>query len=121
MPQIYPGVHPIIIRKAAEFSFIFEIDIDDTVLDLTGATVLSQIRESRNRESELIADFTVGVTSGGDTGYLSDITLSLTDTQSAAIGQSEGFYDVLVIDGGGNDTYYLEGLVSFIGSATVKP
>lgn len=121
MPQIEPGKQSLRIRKGVDFPFTFEIDIDGTVLDLTGATVLSQIRESQNRIAELITDFTVVVTSGAETGYLSDITLSLTDTQTAAIEQSEGFYDVLVIDGGGNDTYYLEGHVTFVGSTTVKP
>jgi hypothetical protein len=51
----------------------------------------------------------------------SEITISLTDTQTAAVTRTVGYYDVLVIDANGVDTYYLQGEIRFDGSATVKP
>jgi len=122
MSQIIPGKQAIRILRGADFSFgPFEIDIAGTVLNLAGATVLSQIRASQNRNSALMADFSVAVTTGAITGYLSDIELTLTDTQTVALVGSEGWFDVLIIDAGGIDTYYLEGHVSVEGTVTVKP
>ena len=46
---------------------------------------------------------------------------ALTDTQTAALTLSDGWYDVLVTDASADDTYYLEGHVSIEGTVTVKP
>jgi hypothetical protein len=122
MSQIVPGKQALHIIRGSEFSFgPFEIDIDGTILNLAGATVLSQVRASKSRIADLIAEFTVAVTNGDDTGYPSDIELTLTDEETAALAQSGGWYDVLVIDVSNNDTYYLEGSVSIEGTVTVKP
>ena len=112
--------YPSQIIRGADFVFDFVIDIDGTSLDLTGATVSSQIRKSKKRTSSPpIADFTVTVTNG-DEAYLSNIALTLTDTETAAITAGDGFYDVLVVDSSGNDVYYVEGRVEIDGSVTVK-
>jgi hypothetical protein len=122
MSYIEPGKEAIRIKRGADFSFgPFEIEIDGVILNLTGATCYCQLRESQKRDSALIADITLVVTTGAVTGYLSDIELTLTDTQTAAITQSGGYYDVLVVNSVGNDTYYLEGKVTVFGSVTVKP
>ena len=122
MSYIEPGMKAIRIKRGADFSFgPFEIEVDGVVINLTGATVLAQVRMSQKQEAKLIASFTVNVTVGDVTGYLSDIELVLTDIQTLDITESSGFYDVLVIDSTGKDTYYLEGSVTCFGSVTVKP
>ena len=122
MSYIEPGKQAIRIKRGADFSFgPFEIEIDDVVLNLTGATCQCQVRESQKRDATLIVDMTLVVTVGTVTGYLSDIELKLTDAQTAAIAQDNGWYDVLVTDASGIDIYYLEGKVTVFGSVTVKP
>jgi len=120
------GRWPITIRKGEDFSLEFWVEIDDVVLDLTGASVYGQIRKLRNRETDLILDFTVtvdgvAVTNPAPTDNV--IKLTLTDVQTAAIDDDEtsGYYDVLVVGSGGEDIYYLEGPVTILDSVTVKP
>jgi hypothetical protein len=119
--MITPASFNITIVKGADFSFSFEIDISGTVLNLTGATVLSEIRDSNKKSDNLIETFTPTISIGSVTGYLSDITLSLTDAETALITESEGVYDVLVTDASNVDTYYLRGRVTFLDSVTEKP
>lgn len=114
------------IAKGEDFPFEFWIEIDDVVLDLTGASVYAQIRETKERTATKIIDFTVtvdgvAVTNPAPTDNV--IKLYLTDTQTAGINadQNSGFYDVLVVDSAGNDTYYLQGKVTFHKTVTVKP
>lgn len=121
MSMITPASFNLTIVKGADFSFSFEIDISGTPLNLTGATVLSEIRDSNKKSDDLIVAFTPTITIGSVTGYLSDITLSLTDAQTKLITESEGVYDVLVTDVGNVDTYYLRGKVTFLDSVTEKP
>jgi hypothetical protein len=121
MSHIEPGKSPIRIRRGEDFSFEFEIEVDDIILNLSGASCYCQIRESQARNSDLIAEFTVNLTVGAVSGYLSDVELVLTDTQTAALTHSSGWYDFLVVTATDNDTYYLEGPVTISGSVTVKP
>ena len=117
MANVMPGKQNLNILIGIDFPFVFVIDIDGTILDLTGATVEAQIRESASRTADVIVPFTV-VVANGDQAYLSEITLSLTDTQTAAITQSSGAYDVAVTLGT-DTTYYLRGAVNFIKTVTV--
>ena len=77
MSMITPASFNITIVKGADFSFAFEVDISGTVLNLTGATVTSEIRDSNKKSDNLIATFTPTISIGAVTGYLSDITLAL--------------------------------------------
>jgi hypothetical protein len=121
MSMITPATFNITIVKGADFSFTFEIDVSGTVLNLLGATVTSEIRNSNKASDTLIVAFTTALTTGAVTGYISDVTLSLTDDDTLAITDSEGVYDVLVTDASGVDTYYLRGRVTFLDSVTEKP
>lgn len=113
--NIEPGVLNLRIRRGETFSKTFDIDVDGTVLNLTGATVESQIRAEPERSgATLIETFTVAVNGSNE------ITLSLTSTETAAITQDVGYYDVLVRDASNDDTYYLAGRVDIVGTCTVK-
>lgn len=120
MAMIIPAPFNLTIVKGADFSISFDIDINEVILNLTGATVKSQIRISQKRSSDLIVDFNVETSIGDETGYLSDITISLTDAETEEIKQSAGFYDILVSDSTGVDIYYIRGRVVFIDTQTEK-
>lgn len=118
-----PGRYDLHIQRGEDFLFTFTIEIDGVVLDLTDATVVAQIRDQDLRDGTLIADFVCQV-DGSDTPNAAPtdnkITLSLSDTVTADIDDEGGYYDVLVVDSSGVDTYYLEGQVTFHNSVTVK-
>jgi hypothetical protein len=117
---ILPGKLPLDIKKGVDYTLVFEVEIDGVILNLTGATVEATIREGKKEGSTELIKFTPVISEGVDTGYDSDISLSLTDTQTASINVTTAFYDVLVIDSQGTDTYYLEGQVNFLPRRTVK-
>jgi len=110
-----PGTHDITVMRGEDFSLTFQVLINSVVLDLTGATAYAQVRAKENdRTSTLLGDFTTAI----DASHY--VTITLADTVSAAVTADEGWYDVLIVDSTGADTYYLRGKVTFIGSATVK-
>jgi hypothetical protein len=119
--NVQPAVYNLRISKGEDFSVTFDIDIDGTILDLTGANVFAQVREYEKRTSTKLADFTTEITVGAVTEYPSDITISMSDAISAAIIPNRGYYDILVVDAAGTDTYYIKGLIVFEDTVTVKP
>lgn len=122
MSMITPATFNLTIVKGADFSFTFDIDVSGTILNLTGYTVRSEIRkENKKSSTPVIETFSTAITAGAGTGYNSDITLSLTDTKTAAIVSPEGYYDVLLTSPSGEDTYYLRGKITFLDSVTEKP
>jgi hypothetical protein len=112
--MINPAKLDLSIRRGADFSISFDILIDGTILDLSGATVKSQIRRSFSRTASLIADFTVTINA-----ETNEITLSLTDTETATLPVVDAAYDVLVSIGE-EDAYYLEGAVRIGDSVTIE-
>lgn len=121
MAMVVPASFNITIVKGADFSFAFDIDVNGTIMNLTGATVKAEIRMADKKASTLIDEFTAAISEGAETGYDSDITLSLTDAETLAITAPEGYYDVLVTSAGGEDGYYLRGKITFQDSVTEKP
>jgi len=110
-----PGTHNIVIVRGEDYSLSFNVTVDSVVQTFTGGTAYAQIRESESRASTLIADFTTAIDVAGE------VTITLSDTLSAAITQDLGYYDVVIRDSGGNDVYYLKGRVTVDGSVTVIP
>ena len=110
--MIIPAKYDLIIRNGEDFSFVFDIDVDGVTLDLSAATVESQIRETRDRAGTIIDAFTVAIS------VANEVTLSLNDTETLAITKSGGYYDVAVTIGT-TTNYYLEGKVTFTNSITV--
>lgn len=114
--NIEPEVINFSIKRGSDWSFTFDIDVDGEVVSLVGATVQAQVRQQMERTSTKLLDMATSVNL-----QTNEITISLTDVQTAGMTRTVGFYDVLVIDANGIDTYYLEGEIRFTGSATVKP
>jgi hypothetical protein len=103
---VAPGTYNFTLQRRADYSLDLQFkDSSDAVIDLTGYTVYAQAwNEARTKKS---ADFTVTYTNRGN----GQISLSLTDTQTAAF-PDELRYDVLLEDSGGTREYYLEGVIS---------
>jgi len=103
------------IKRGADFSFTFDLDIDGVVIPLAGATVLCQVREQMDRNSPKMFDMTVTVSEDDE------ITIAISETQSAGATRRIGYYDVLIVLSNGDDIYPVEGQIVFAGSSTVKP
>lgn len=86
---------------------------DGVPLDLTGSQIRSQIRQRPNLSAVLIVEF--AITRNDPAG---EFALQLTATQTSAIGDAAGGYDVMIEDAGGRKTTYVKGSVTFQDSVT---
>jgi len=93
--------------------FTTTVTINDSAgsaLDLTGYTALAMIRKTY--QSTTATTFTSTFVSPRTLGQ---ITISLTDTQTAALEAGRYVYDMVITDSSGNKTRVVEGI------ATVNP
>ena len=111
---VQPGTYNFTLQRRADFSLDLQFkDGSDAAIDLTGYTVYAQAwNEDRTTKS---ADFSITYTNRTN----GQITISLTDTQSAAF-PDELRYDVLLEDSGGTREYYLEGVI-FVSEGYTAP
>ena len=94
----------IYIDQGADFQTVISLtDSNSDALNLTGYSALAQIRKTHG--STTIAD-TFGTVLTTNTGQ---VTLTLTDTVTAAMTSGRYVYDVLLTDGSGDKTRVLEG------------
>ena len=103
---VQPGTYNITLQRRADYSVLLQFkDSSDAVIDLTGYTAYAPAwNKARTKK---YADFTIAYTNRTN----GQITISLTDTQTAAF-IDELYYDVLLEDGSGNREYYLEGVIT---------
>ena len=98
----------IFIDQGANFSTTVTIeDGNSSALDLTGYTALAQIRKTY--QSTTATNFTSTFDADRTTGL---ITISLTDTQTAALEEGRYVYDLLITDLSGTKTRVVEGIVT---------
>ena len=104
--SVQPGTYNITLQRRADYSVLLQFkDSNSAVIDLTGYTAYAQVwNQSRTKK---YADFSVAYTNRTN----GQITISLTDTQTAAFIDKLN-YDVLLEDGSGNREYYLEGVIT---------
>ena len=101
----------IFIDQGADFTTTVTIsDSDGSALDLTSYTALAQVRKTY--ESTTATAFTTTFASDRTTGQ---ITISLSDTQTAALESGRYVYDLLITGASGDKTRVVEGI------ATVNP
>ena len=101
----------IFIDQDADFTTTVTInDSAGTALDLTGYTALAMIRKTY--QSTTATTFTSTFVSPRTSGQ---ITISLTDTQTATLEAGRYVYDMVITDSSGNKTRVVEGI------ATVNP
>jgi hypothetical protein len=99
------------IDQDADFTTTVTVnDSNGTALDLTSYTALAMIRKTY--QSSTATTFTSAFVSPRTTGQ---ITISLTDTQTAALESGRYVYDLVITDASGNKTRVVEGI------ATVNP
>ena len=99
------------IDQDADFSTTVTVnDGSGSPIDLTAYTAIAQIRKSYS--SSTSTSFSVTFVSPRTTGQ---ITLSLTDVQTAALSAGRYVYDLVIIESGGDKTRVVEGI------ATIKP
>ena len=94
----------IYIDQGADFTTVISLtDSNDDALNLTGYTALAQIRKTYGSTTVAAAFGTVLTSDSGQ------ISLTLTDTVTAAMTSGRYVYDVLLTDGSGDKTRVLEG------------
>ena len=111
---VVPGSYSFTLQRRADYSLDLQFkDSSDAVIDLTGYTVYAQAWDKGRTTKS--ADFTVTYTNRSN----GEISLSLTDEQTAAF-PDELYYDVLLEDSGGTREYYLEGVI-FVSQGYTAP
>lgn len=96
------------IDQDADFTTTVTVnDSTGTALDLTNFTALAMLRKSY--QSSTATTFTSAFVSPRTTGQ---ITISLTDTQTAALESGRYVYDLVITDASGNKTRVVEGNVT---------
>ena len=99
------------IDQDADFTTTVTVnDSNGSALDLTGYTALAMIRKTY--QSSTATTFTSAFVSPRTTGQ---ITISLTDVQTAALEDGRYVYDLVITDSSGIKTRVVEGI------ATVRP
>lgn len=113
------------IPKGAYYKLEFWIELDDVVFLTAGSTVRIQIRASKSQKSKVLAEFGNITIDGSIAEYPEAdnnvISGDLLEAVTLAIDETEGWYDVLVIDSDGKGSYPLEGRVHFHGTVTEIP
>ena len=103
MARIIPATYTLRIPQRATLEEPLTLKAGGVALNITGYTVLAQIWKDEKRRVKL-ADLTVTYVNRA----AGQIKLSLTRAQTRAI-TTGGFWDLLVIEPGGNADYWLEG------------
>jgi len=105
--SVNPGTYSFTLQRRADFSLEIQFKEGDpaTVIDLTGATVLSQAWNEKRTQK--YADFAVAYNDRTQ----GKVTLSLTDTQTTEF-PDVLYYDVMIQDSSGLRQYYLEGVIT---------
>ena len=99
------------IDQDADFSTTVTInDSANAALDLTGYTATAMLRKSYKSSSSTA--FTIAFVDPRTSGQ---ITLTLTDVQTAALSEGRYVYDLVITESGGDKTRVVEGI------ATIKP
>ena len=94
----------IYIDQGADFTTVISLtDSNNDALNLTGYSALAQIRKTHGSTTISATFGTVLTTNTGQ------VTLTLTDTVTAAMTSGRYVYDVLLTDGSGDKTRVLEG------------
>lgn len=114
--SVIPARWNITVRKGRDFVEQYDFQNDDgTPMDLTGYTVKAEMREAPSLDSPLIVAFSVSIPTPAN----GQVTLSLTDIQTAALGSySKAYYDIMLTDPSGIDETYVEGTVAIKDSVT---
>lgn len=107
------------VDQNATFSFIVDYkDPDGVPIDLTGASVKMQVRDTKGG-SKLA--FTLTSPSGGVTldPLAGNLTIKMTPTQTNKLFYPKSSYDIMLTDSNLNKTKILEGFITLSRSVTI--
>jgi hypothetical protein len=112
-----PAEQDLTIYKGDDFYQLFVFtDSAGSAIDFTSWSAKAQIRKKKQRSSELIAEFTASFESRLE----GKISIALTDSVTASMEPSEGYWDMLLTDDVGFDERYLYGKCALEETVTVK-
>ena len=107
------AVSNLYIDQGADFSTtLYLTDSNGDVLNLTDYTALGQVRKTYG-SSTIAATFTLSLVAA--TGQ---VTVTLTDVQTAALTSGRYVYDILITDSSGDKTRILEGHATVVPSVS---
>ena len=117
MSTIEPVSYDVTLRRFRTFSktFLFT-DADNVPLNLSGYTVTAEIRKERSYSSDLIDAFNIDMSDAAN----GNITISFSESETGAILESNGFWDML-FEVGSTKESWLEGAVEIVDSITNVP
>jgi hypothetical protein len=112
-----PQTLDLLIPQGATWSVVLRWKADDVNVNLTNYTARMQIRASAEAVTtiEELTTANGGITLGGSAGT---ITLSLTDTETAALPATRAVYDLELVSAGGVVTRLVEGAVTITRNIT---
>jgi len=96
--------YTLIIHRDCDFTRSFQIKRGENLIDLTGYTFTGKL--AKNYHTDTTTAFTGSVVGDGSDGTFS---ITLTDTQTAALSAGKYVYSVVMADDGGIKTKLLEG------------
>ena len=107
--------YDLVVYKGNDFRmYVYFKDVNGDPVDLSGWTGYAQVRDEKSASGNLLCTFDVTVS-----GSEGKVTMELTDDETSPAG-NKGYYDLLMVDDEGFDETYVEGLVTFIDTVTVK-
>lgn len=110
-------IEPLSVEQDADDTFLRTfLQSNGVPIDFTGFTAKMKIRQTQDPSSSTILTLSTGsgLTLGGTAGTLS---ISLTSAQTLAMGFGTYYYDIMLIDGLGGQSFIMGG--PFIVGATV--
>ena len=107
------SISNIFIDQGADFTTTVTVtDSNGDAVSLVGYSAAAQIRKSYSSSTSTAFTTSISNASGGE------ITITLTDTQTAALDAGRYLYDVLITASGGDKTRVVEGQVTVNPSVT---
>jgi len=107
------SISNIFIDQGADFTTTVTVtDSNGDAVSLVGYSAAAQIRKSYSSSTSTAFTTSISNASGGE------ITITLTDTQTAALEAGRYLYDVLITASGGDKTRVVEGQVTVNPSVT---
>ena len=107
------SISNIFIDQGADFTTTVTVsDANGDAVSLVGYSAAAQIRKSHSSSTSTAFTASISNASGGE------ITITLSDTQTAALEAGRYLYDVLITASGGDKTRVVEGQVTVNPSVT---
>jgi len=107
-----PATHDLTIYRDRDFSQTFYLKSRGAAMDLTGYSAKAEMRSGKDGDS-LIVTFQATIDP-----LIGSIVISLTDTQTILLQDSQACWDLVLTDTHGLRQNYIEGAVQILGTVT---